>query len=53
MITPIGHYQFQNILRRVAKFFRNRSRDVEKSVEGKANNMSKIRYSYKATFGLL
>ena len=32
---PIGHNQFQNIPRRVAKFRENRLRDVEKSVVGK------------------
>jgi len=31
----VGHNQFQNILRRVAKFRENRFRDVEKSVDRK------------------
>jgi len=32
---PIGYNQFQNIPRGVAKVHKNRSRDVEKSVDGK------------------
>jgi len=32
---PIGQNQFQNIPRRVAKFSKNWSRDVKKSVGGK------------------
>jgi len=33
--TAMGHNQFQNIPRRVAEFHENRSRDVEKPVDGK------------------
>jgi len=33
--NPMGHNQFQNILRRVAKFHKNRLRDVENFVAGK------------------
>jgi len=46
MNTPIGDKLFQNILRRVAKFHKNRPRDVKKSVDGKEerkiNNATKI-----------
>jgi len=35
MNTPIGGRLFQDIPRRVANFRKNRTRNVEKSVEGK------------------
>jgi len=35
MNTPIGDKLFQGILRRVAKFRENQSRDLENSVDGK------------------
>jgi len=43
MNTPIGDKLFQDIPRRVAKFRENRSRDVEKSVDGKKEKNNTIK----------
>ena len=45
MNTPIGDKLFQHIPRRVAKFRKNRHRDVENLVDGKKRNTTKIEQS--------
>ena len=43
---PIGHSQFQNVLRSVAKFRENQFGDVKKSVGGRTiNKTTRVKYN--------
>jgi len=44
MKTPIGGRLFQDILRCVARFRENRPRDVEKSVDGKKEKITRPKH---------